>query len=197
MGKVLSHMTMSLDGFIAGPNDEVDHIFDWYNAGEVSMASANPTVSFKLDAASAGMMKGLIGDAGVMVAGRRLFDITKGWSDNHPIGTPVVVVTHEPPADAKQKWPRTSFVDGVAPAIAKAREIAGDKNVILSSADIIQQALDLKLVDEVWVSLAPVLLGKGIPYFGALKDGPVMLDDPEVITGKRVTHLRYRVQRNR
>jgi dihydrofolate reductase len=195
MGKVLSHLTMSLDGFIAGPDDEVDEIFEWYNAGTEKVASANPEISFALDPASAIMFKGLIGGAGALVAGRRLFDITQGWSDNHPIGTPVVVVTHEPPDEATTKWPRTSFVNGVAPAIDKAKAIAGDKNVILSSPDIIQQALELDLVDEVWVSLAPVLLGKGIAYFAELKRGHVSFNDPEVIEGKRAVHLRYRVRK--
>jgi dihydrofolate reductase len=194
MGKVWTHMTMSLDGYIAEPNDEVGELFDWYGAGEVSVASANEDVAFAVDAASAGMLRDLLGSAGALVCGRRLFDITNGWNDNHPVGAPVVVVTHSPPADA-ERWPRTTFVDDVETAIAKAREIADDKDVTIASANVIQQALDLGLVDEVCVSLVPVLYGEGIPYFSKLQRGHVLLEDPVVVQGRRALHLRYPVRR--
>jgi dihydrofolate reductase len=105
------------------------------------------------------------------------------------------VVTHSVPADAAERWPRTTFVDGVEAAIAKAREIAGDKDVTIASASITQQALDLGLVDEVCVSLVPVLFGEGIPYFTKLDRGHQLLDDPIVIQGRRALHLRYPVRR--
>ncbi len=114
--------------------------------------------------------------------------------NNHPIGAPVVVVTHNAPQDTT-KWPHTTFVNGVSEGIAGAREIAGDKDVTIASADIARQALDLGLVDEVCVSLVPVLLGRGIPYFTNLTSAPHHFDDPVVIQGKRATHLRYRVWR--
>ena len=129
MGKVLTHMTMSLDGFIADPNDDVGELFEWYGAGDVSVPSASDDVSFDVDAASAEVLSDLTGNSGALVAGRRLFDITNGWNDHHPIGAAVVVVTHDPPADAAERWPKTTFVDGVAPAIAVAKEIAGDNDV--------------------------------------------------------------------
>ncbi len=135
------------------------------------------------------------GSVGALVSGRRLFDITDGWGDQHPVGAPVVVVTHQPPDDA-DKWPRTTFVGDVSTAVERAKEIAGDKNVTIASANIAAQALDLGLVDEVHVSLAPVLLGKGIPYFANLGAAPHRLDDPEVTIGKRATHLRYKVRRD-
>src|SRR5256885_16883574 len=113
MGKVLSHMTMSLDGFIADPNDQVGELFEWYEAGEVTIPTPNKDVTFKVDESSAKMLRGLTGSSGAIVAGRRLFDIAKGWGDHHPAGAPVVVVTHRPPADAVQKFPRTAFVEGV------------------------------------------------------------------------------------
>lgn len=195
MGRVLCHMTVSLDGFIATRDDRVDELFEWYGAGEVALPSANPDISFQLDPASAEMLGGLMAGAGALVAGRRLFDIAGGWSDNHPIGTPVVVVTHRAPDDAAKTFPRTRFVDGVEPAITQAKQIASGKDVILASANIIQQALNLGLVDEVCLSVAPVLLGEGIPYFSRLEHGHVALDDPQVMTGKRALHLRYSVRR--
>src|SRR4051794_512528 len=159
MGKVFTHMTMSLDGFIADPDDRVGELFEWYEAGEVSVASANEDISFAVDEASAEALRDLTENAGALVAGRRLFDIADGWNDNHPAAAAVVVVTHTPPADAAERWPKTTFVDGVEPAIAKAREIAGDGDVTIASADVTQQALELGLVDEVCVSLVPVLFG--------------------------------------
>jgi dihydrofolate reductase len=195
MGKVLTHMTMSLDGYIAQPDDNPGELFDWYGAGDVSVPSANESVAFNVDEASAEMLRELTAGSGALVSGRRLFDLTSGWNDNHPVGAPVVVVTHDPPADAAERWPRTTFVDGVEPAVAKAREIAGDKDVTIASPTIIRQALDLGLVDEVCVSLVPVLFGEGIPYFSKLDRGHLLLEDPVVVQGRRAVHLRYPVRR--
>ncbi|MCP2265774.1 dihydrofolate reductase family protein [Promicromonospora thailandica] len=193
MSTVFTHMTMSLDGFIADPQDGIDDIFDWYDAGDVEVPSANQGVSLRVDEASAGMLSDLIGRTGALVSGRRLFDITDGWGDSHPVGAPVVVVTHRPPPDA-DRWPRTTFVGDVADAVARAREIAGDKDVTIASANVAQQALALGLVDEACVSLAPVLLGEGIPYFANLP-ARLILGDPEVVQGRRAVHLRYPVRR--
>ena len=195
MGKVLTHMTMSLDGYVGDPDDQPGELFDWYEAGEVSVASSNEDVAFDVDEASAEELGDLTESSGVIVSGRRLFDIADGWNDSHPTGAAVVVVTHDPPADAAERWPKTTFVDGVEAAIAKAREIAGDKNVTIASANVIQQALELGLVDEVCVSLVPVLFGEGVPYFARLDRGHVMLEDPVVVQGRRALHLRYPVRR--
>ena len=105
------------------------------------------------------------------------------------------MVTHRPPEDAAKRWPRTTFVDGVDAAITEARKVAGDQDVTIASPTITQQALDLGLVDEVCVSLVPVLFGEGIPYFTKLDRGHLLLDDPVVIQGRRALHLRYPVLR--
>jgi dihydrofolate reductase len=194
MGKVTTHMTMSLDGFIADPDDQPGELFDWYQAGEVSVPSANENVAFDVDQASAEVLGDLTDDVGALVSGRRLFDIANGWGDSHPAGARVVVVTHSPPADAAERWPTTTFVDDVEAAIAKAKEIAGDKAVTIASHNVIQQALELGLVDEVCVSLVPVLFGEGIPYFAKLDRGHVMLEDPVVVQGRRALHLRFPVR---
>lgn len=195
MGKVQTHMTMSLDGFIAAPDDNPGELFDWYAAGEVSVPSANENVTFNVDEASAEVLRVLTASVGALVSGRHLFDITDGWADSHPVGAPVVVVTHSAPANAAEKWPNTTFVDGVEAAIRKAQEIAGDKDVTIASTDITRQALDLGLVDEVGVSLVPVLFGEGIPYFSKLDRGHLLLEDPVVVQGRRALHLRYPVRR--
>ncbi|HEY3671540.1 MAG TPA: dihydrofolate reductase family protein [Acidimicrobiia bacterium] len=194
MGRIFTHMTMSLDGFIANPDDMPGELFDWYQAGDVAVTSANDDISFSLDAAGVGVWHELTDNVGALVSGRHLFDITDGWGDNHPVGAPVVVVTHHTPDDAA-RWPRTTFVDNVEAGVERARAIAGDKDITIASANIAQQALDLGLVDEVCVSLAPVLLGEGIPFFAKLDRGHVLFDDPVVVQGSRALHLRYPVRR--
>jgi dihydrofolate reductase len=194
MGKVVSHMTMSLDGFIADPDDGVAELFGWYEAGPVTVPSADERWSFRVDEGSAQMLRQVLATTGALVCGRRLFDIADGWGDSHPVGAPVVVVTHQPPPDAG-KWQTITFAGSVDSGIAAARQIAGDKDVTIASASIAAQALDLGLVDEVHISLVPVLMGKGIPYFANLARAPHRFDDPVIIPGSRVTHLRYAVRR--
>src|SRR5262245_23915751 len=196
MTKVLTHMCMSLDGFVAQLDDNPAELFDWYWSGEVVVRSAQEAMTFSVDAASAEMLQELTSGCGALVAGRRLFDLTDGWGDNHPAGAPVVVGTHRPrPADAAERFPRTTFTGSVEEGIAAAKELAGEQFVTIASADIIQQALNLGLVDEVCVSQAPVLFGTGIRYFGELVGGHVMLEDPVVVQGTRALHLRYPVRR--
>ena len=196
MGNVITHMTMSLDGFIAAPNDDPQELFDWYQAGDVAVQHASKDFGdFHVDEASADTLRDLLGNAGALISGRHLFDITNGWNDAHPTGAKVVVVTHEPPTDAAQRWPKTTFVGGVEEAVATAKDLAGDGDVSIASPTIAQQALDLGLVDEVAVSLVPVLFGEGKTYFGTLADGHLMLEDPDVVQGRRALHLRFKVRR--
>ena len=195
MAQVLTHMCMSLDGFVAQPDDNPGELFDWYWKGDVVVASAQEGMSFLVDASSAAMLQELTSGCGALIAGRRLFDQTGGWGDNHPAGAPVVVVTHRPPPDdATERFPRTTFTGGVAEAVATAKRVAGDKFVTIASANIIQQALNLSLVDVLCVSLVPVLFGAGIRYFGDLVGDHVTLDDPVVVQGTRALHLRYPVR---
>jgi dihydrofolate reductase len=196
MTRVLTHMCVSLDGFVAQVDDNPAELFDWYWNGDVVVPSAQETMTFSVDAASAPMLRELTSGCGALVAGRRLFDLTDGWGDNHPTGAPVVVVTHRPaPADAAARFPRTTFTASVEEGIATAKEIAGNKFFTLAGADTIQQPLNLVLVDEICVSQVPVLFGTGVRYFGELVGGHVMLEDPIVIQGTRAIHLRYPVRR--
>jgi dihydrofolate reductase len=108
----------------------------------------------------------------------------------------VFVVTHEVP----EGWPRadapfTFITDGVERAVAEACAVAGTRTVGLAGPNIIQQCLRAGLVDIVHIDLAPVLLGRGIRFFGEL-DSPMLLANPTVVEGDRVTHLRYEVQRS-
>ncbi|HEX4221228.1 MAG TPA: dihydrofolate reductase family protein [Pseudonocardiaceae bacterium] len=194
MSKVFAHMTMSLDGYVADHNDQVGELFEWYSAGDVAVPTTRPDLPLMVDQASAEFLGELIASTGVLIAGRRVFDITDGWNDNHPAGAPVVVVTHNTP-EHPERWPRTTFEHSVEDAIARARTIAGAKDVNILSPNIIQQALDLGLVDEIRVSLTPVIFGAGIPYLATHQRH--LLEDPTtVIQGRRAIHLIYPVRRS-
>jgi dihydrofolate reductase len=152
---------------------------------------------FRISAASAAYLDEAWANAGVGVIGRRLFDMTNGWDGRPPVGDAVVVVTHRPPDD--WDFPDAPFrfvTDGVPAAVALAKELAGDKDVAVNPGSIAGQAFAAGLVDEVLVDLVPVLLGDGVRYFGDYAGtSPLLLENPEVVQGDRVTHLRYRVRR--
>jgi dihydrofolate reductase len=196
MGDVVAGLTMSVDGYIANTDDSVGHLFDWYDSGEKELRWPGNDMVSHLTPQSAEYLQHAINGAGALVVGRRVYDYTHGWGGNHPVGVPLFLVTHDPP----EKWPRpdapfTAVADGVAAAIEQAKVVARDKTVSLSGPSIIQQALNLGLVDEIAVELAPLLLGRGIRFFGELAK-PVLLEDPVVIESNRVTHLKFRVRRD-
>jgi dihydrofolate reductase len=195
MATLVADMTMSVDGFIALPDDEVGPLFDWYSTGPVETPSASENWTYRTDEKSAEMLRGAADTIGALICGRRLFEHAKAWGGKHPVGCPVIVVSHSIP----EGWPRPEvpfhFVDGVEKAVALAREIAGDRVVAVATPTITQQCLNLGLLDVIRVNLAPVLLGSGIPFFANLRDTPIRLEDPEVETGHRVTHLTYRLRR--
>jgi dihydrofolate reductase len=196
MAKVVGALTMSLDGFVARRDDSVGPLFDWYDTGDVDVHWPGMGMVSHVGPADAAHLQRVIERAGALVVGRRVYDYTGGWGGNHPLGVPLFLVTHRPP----ESWPTpdapfTAVPQGVAEAVGLAVDVAGPKEVALAGPSIIQQALALDLVDELAVDLAPVLLGKGVPFFGRSAGGERLLDDPEVTEGSRVVHLRYRVRR--
>ena len=196
MGKVIVAATMSLDGFIADPSDQVGPLFDWFGNGEVEFTGADPDRVFHVSRASADYLRSAWANIAATVIGRRLFDLTDGWGGRPPVGEAVFVVTHRAPAD----WPHpdapfTFVTDGVASAVAQARAFAGDRDVSVSAGDVGGQALEAGLVDEVSVALVPVVLGAGVRFFGRFAGAPLLLENPRVVEGDRVTHLDYRVRR--
>lgn len=190
---VIADMTMSLDGFIADPQDGCEELFGWFSNGPVAVpAPGSPGFAFQTSEASARHLRSGIENVGALVCGRRLFDYTNGWDGSHPMGVPVVVVSHRPAAPGSP----FTFTGSVESAIAAAKELAGPSRWVgVASASIARQCLELGLLDEIRVSLAPVLLGKGIPWFADVASAPVRLSDPEIVAGTRVTHLYYKVLR--
>jgi dihydrofolate reductase len=195
MGKVIAAAAMSLDGFIADSSDAVGPLFDWYGHGDVDITGADPSRVFHVTEATAGYLRATWTSIGAVVIGRRLFDLTNGWGGVPAIGDAVFVVTHQPPAG----WPYpdapyTFVTDGLASAIRQAKAFAQDRDVSLAAGSLTGQALAAGLVDELSVSLVPVVFGSGIRFFGDYTGTPILLGNPQVVQGDRVTHLHYRVQ---
>jgi dihydrofolate reductase len=197
MGTVTMQASMSLDGYIADPSDGVGPLFDWYGNGDVELTGADPDRVFRVSAASADYLRSAWADIRAGVIGRRLFDLTNGWNGRPPVGEAVFVVTHRPPTDWDFPDAPFSFVtDGVGSALAQAKAYAGDKDVSVSPGNIGGQAIEAGLVDEVRVDLVPVVFGAGVRYFGDYAGSPLLLEDPRVVQGERVMHLRYRLRRS-
>jgi dihydrofolate reductase len=192
MATVVADMSMSLDGFVAGPGDEVDEVFSWITAGDVTVESENPNLEYKVDEASAEELQE--SNVKALVIGRRTFDLAGGWGGTHPVGVPVWIPTHDPP-DGWDDAPFTFVTEGVEAAVKQASEHAGDGIVGVAGASVVRQCLNAGILDAVRVSLVPYLIGDGIPYFTGLEAAPVKLAQPKVVEGKGVTHLYYEVER--
>jgi dihydrofolate reductase len=134
--------------------------------------------------------------AGVLVTARRTFDIANAWGGRHPMDVPIVVVTHRIPEEwvNRKGSPFTFVTEGVPKAIEKAREIGGDRDVVVGAPSVMKQCLRLGLLDEIHIDLAPVLLGGGIRLF---EDGPapIQLKITAASGTPTVTHLTFRVVR--
>jgi dihydrofolate reductase len=201
MGKVILDITMSLDGFIAGPNDGPERplgdggerLFAWYFSGDTDYKMPSGQMTFRVSPASAELLQE-VQTIGALVTGRRTFDIANAWGGRHPVDVPVFVVTHTVPQEwVKEGSPFTFVTDGVESAIEKAKKTAGDKTVGVGAASIAQQCIKAGLLDEIQIHLAPVLLGDGIRLFEHLGTGPIELESTRVIDAPGVTHLRFRV----
>jgi dihydrofolate reductase len=191
MARVVSDMSISLDGYVTGPNDSRENPFG-DGAGTLhDWLWKDPTDEERA------LMHEALDSCGAVVMGRRSFDKNEGdggWGDEGPVpGLPVFVVTHRAPAE---EYPGVyRFVtDGVESAIAQAKEAAGEKVVGLHGATVLQQALPLGLVDEIIVHVNPLLIGGGTRLFDLLP-AAIRLERTAVIASPTATHLRYRVVR--
>lgn len=197
MGSVGAGFSMSLDGFIAGSNDDTEQVFAWMFQGnqDVQVTIGEEALDLKLTEEGVEQRKQMEHSIGAIVSGRRLFDVAGAWGGKHPLNVPIVVLTHHPP----QEWidkpgsPFTFVTDGIESAVTKARAIAGDKNVGVGGADVTRQCLKLGLLDEIGIDLVPVLLGSGVRLFEQLGIEPIALEITSVAENVGVTHLRYRV----
>lgn len=191
MALVISDMSTSLDGFVTGPNDSTQkpfgdggsHLHDWLSDAATDEDRA--------------ILQHVLDQTGAIVMGRTSFDKNVGdggWGEGGPHGrVPCFVVTHALPATVEPSV-FTFVTDGVTSAIEQAASVAGDKDVLLFGATIMQQALPLGLVDQIRVHVNAVLLGSGTPLFGALASA-LSLERLAVQVTPAATHLSYRVIR--
>ena len=198
MARVVMQAVVSVDGYIAYPDDSVGPLFDWYFNGETELSARQSGWTFAVSPASFGYVQPFWDAIKVTVIGRHLFDTTNGWDGKPSAADELVVVTHRRLPDA---WlaahPDAPFhsADSVEAGIALAKDLAGDGLVCVTAGDLGGQAFSAGLVDEVAMDVVPVVLGEGVRFFGS-HAGTVLLDDPDrVVQGDRVLHLHYTVRR--
>jgi dihydrofolate reductase len=179
------YMSMSLDGFIAGPDDRPGQelgrgggrLFDWLDD--------------RLDPGVNGQVYGEVLATGAVISGRRTFELAGRWNGDHHGGVPIHVLTHR--VDDGDLPPGTRFSADVVACATQARAEAGDRAVMVHGAGAAQALLRAGQLDEMEIHLVPVLLGAGRPLFAAPADR-VELDLVRRLDGRGVTHLRYRVR---
>jgi dihydrofolate reductase len=213
MTKLTLDISMSLDGYVAGPNATVEEPLG--EGGERLHEWAVRLASWReVHGRSGGekdvddeVMKESIAATGAVLMGRRMFSGGEGpweddpvadgwWGDEPPFGVPVFVLTHHARETVTKKGGTsyTFVTDGIEAALERARASAGDGNVAIGGgADVVQQYLRAGLLDELQIHVAPVLLGGGVRLFGDLDGDAIGLEITRVIESPAVTHLRYRV----
>jgi dihydrofolate reductase len=192
-------MSMSLDGFIAGPNegpgnglgDGGHRLHDWCLTGA---GADHPTTSGGLTGVN-GQVYDESMAAGAIVAGRGTFEPAGGWGGDHHDGVPIWVLSRREPSIDVSQWPLVTYVDDVRTAMSEAKQAAGDKNVLVHGAATAQLALAAGILDELEIHVVPVLLGQGRRLFDNLAPEHIELERTRVLEGDGVTHMHYRVRR--
>lgn len=202
MAKVFTMHATSLDGYIAGPDDgpgaplgtNGSRLFEFFYNGDTPSRFYD---QFKMSAASAGFFDKVASRGGAVISGRRTYDITNGWGGDSPLpGTPLFVLTHQPPADPPVgDTPQTFVTDGIESAVEQAKAAAGDKDVSVMGSAAVQECLRAGLLDEIHLHLIPVVLGGGVRTLDNVGSKLFELECFEVVDAPGVTHLSYRVLR--
>jgi dihydrofolate reductase len=199
MGATVLFMSMSLDGFVAGPNaspenglgDGGHRLHEWLmTGGELDLEGVR----------GSGTVNGRILDevmaTGAVVAGRGTFEPAGGWGGDHHDGVPIFVVARDEPRIDVSGWPLVSYVNDVTTAMTRARQAAGEKNVLVHGAGVARLALAAGVLDELELQVIPVLFGRGRRLFEGLAAGQIELERIRILEGEDgVTHVRYRVRR--
>jgi dihydrofolate reductase len=194
MSKIVMDMSMSLDGFIAGPGDDAAHglgvngevLHDWLASGGTDPVSHRPT-----DETNAAIFDELL-STGAVIVGRRTFEFANGWGGDHHDGVPIFVLTHAAP-DTPAPGHARYVTDGIESCVAQAKAAAGDRDVMLHGAATAQACLRAGLLDELQLHLVPVLLGQGRRLFEDLPSDHMELELLRSQQGAGVLHLRYAV----
>ena len=197
MSAAVLYMSMSLDGFVAGLNegpdnglgDGGDRLHEWIFAGPATEHPGAP-------GRPAGVNGEIMDEAmatGAVVAGRGTVEPADYWEGNHHDDVPIFILSREPHPAEEERWPLVTFVSDVKTAMARAKEAARTKDVLVHGAGTAQLALAAGVLDELQIHLVPVLLGEGRRLFEHLGSDHIELAQTRIVVGEGVTHLRYRV----
>jgi dihydrofolate reductase len=202
MSATVLYMSMSLDGFVAGPNETPDNglgdgggrLHEWFLARGAE--GDNPE---SITAGASGVNRQIVDEfmsTGAVVAGKGTVEPAGYWRGDHHDGVPIFILSrNEPPAQVAQ-MPLVTFVDDVTTAMTEAKRAAGDKNVLVHGAGVTQLALAAGVLDELELSVVPVLLGQGRRLFDHLAPEHIDLERTRTLEGDAgMTHLHYRVRR--
>ena len=199
MSATVLYMSMSLDGFIAGPNegpgnglgDGGHRLHEWFLTG----ADADHKGIGRSAGANGKVVDEFMG-TGAVVAGRGTFEPAGGWGGDHHDGVPIFILSRQEPGIDVSQWPLVTYVSDVRTAMTQARQAAGDKNVLVHGAGTAQLALAAGVLDELELHFIPVLFGQGRRLFDHLSPEHIELERTRILEGEAgVTHLHYRVQR--
>lgn len=204
MSSTVLYMSMSLDGFITGPNASLNNPLG--DGGERLHEWVFPVAAERHHKAAAQQLRGdsvnrqiydEIMSTGAVIAGRGTFEGANGWSGDHHDVVPIYILSRSPAPEWAANWPAVHYVSDLGAAVREAKHAAGDKNVLVHGASVIaQRALTAGLLDELEITLVPVLLGEGQRLFEHLGVQQRGLERIRVLEGEGgVTHLRYHVER--
>ena len=189
MSASVLYMSMSLDGYIADPNDQLggddgNRLHDWFAQDRESDRPSGP----------AGQLIDEYNATRAVLVGRRTAELIDHWGGDHH-GVPIFVPSHRPPGPSVANYPLVTYVtDGIASAMAQAKAAAGDRNVLVHGAYTAQRALEAGVLDELQIHQIPVLLGRGRRQFEVLP-ARIELEIVRVIDTPEATRIRYRVRR--
>jgi dihydrofolate reductase len=196
MSATVLYMSMSLDGFVAGPNEGPDNglgdgghrLHEWWLA-DVDEGSGRP----------AGVNREIYDESmatGAVVAGRGTFEPAGGWGGDNHNGVPIFILYRQAPGIDIAQWPLVTPVSDVTSAMTQAKEAAGDKNVLVHGVGVARLALAAGVLDELELHVVPVLFGQGRRLFEGLAAEQVELERTRILQGEGgVTHMHYRVLR--
>jgi dihydrofolate reductase len=193
------YMSMSLDGFIAGPNERPDNglgdggerLHEWAISGDVGTDVEGALRSGGVN----GEVIGEFMSTGAVVAGKGTFEPAGGWGGDHHDGVPIFIYSRQEPGIDVSQWPLVTYVDDVTTAMTEARKAAGERNVLVHGAAVAQLALSAGVLDELELHVIPVLFGQGRRLFEGLAPEQIELERTRILEGEGgVTHMHYRVR---
>jgi dihydrofolate reductase len=199
MAATVLYMSMSLDGFIAGPNegpgnglgDGGHRLHEW----ALTRGAADREAMFTVTGVNGQIIEEFM-STGAVVAGRGTFEPAGGWGGDHHDGVPIFILSRHAPPSEFSHWPLVSYVSDLATAMSEAKRAAGDRNVLVHGAGIAQRALAAGLLDELELHVVPVLFGQGRRLFDNLAAEQIELERTRVLEGEGgVAHVHYRVRR--